>query len=62
MFREALFIFAPDWERSQCPSMWETNSEHPYSGMLSSIKDSELVHETTGMNLQRLLVSEESQS
>lgn len=62
MFREALFIFAPNWERSQCPSMWETNSEHPYSGMLSLIKDSELMHSTAGMSLQRLIVSGESQA
>ena len=61
MFREALFIFAPNWEQSQCPSMWETNSEHPYSGM-SSIKDSELMHSTVGINLQRLIVSGESQA
>lgn len=63
MFREALFVLAPNWKQPQCPSMWVTNSgTSTLWNFLSDKKSELLMHNTTGMNLQRLILSEESQS
>ena len=62
MFTVALVTTAKKWKRLKCPSMMDTQNEiYPYNEILFSLKKKMITHTITYMNLEDMLLTNESQ-